>query len=149
TNPAGASLRISGQTAAGVAFSNDQKCDATCTVSLEPGNYQITAFLDGYEPAASGVTLAAGIKAPTPMSLTLEPQPQSVRILTDLPQGTVALDDQPPQPLQDGQLVFDGVKPGTHVVKLLSRLGEAQFNIEMTNGAAPKVSGPISTKNLF
>jgi len=149
TNPAGASLRITGDTASAQHYSSETKCDATCTLSLEPGTYQITAFLDGYEPAASGVNLAAGSPPPASLSLTLEPQPQSLRVLTDLPQGTVAIDDQPPQNLQDGQFVMDGVKPGMHTLKLASRIGEAQFSFDMQNGAAPKLTSPVAAKNLF
>ncbi|MGH9664587.1 MAG: PEGA domain-containing protein, partial [Bryobacteraceae bacterium] len=47
TVPAGASIRIN----------NDVKCTSNCRLNLTPGNYTITALLDGYEPAASGVTV--------------------------------------------------------------------------------------------
>jgi hypothetical protein len=40
----GASIRVNGET----------KCVSDCKFTLAPGTYQITAFLDGYEPAASG-----------------------------------------------------------------------------------------------
>jgi hypothetical protein len=141
TTPAGAMVRIKSDT-------NSSECNANCLVTLEPGTYQVTAFLDGYEPAASGVTIAAGAPAP-PLTLTLEPQAQTVRLLTDLPQGKVTMDDQPAQDLQDGQFVLENVKPGTHLVKLVSRLGEAQFSVEVANGAAPKITGPVAAKNLF
>jgi hypothetical protein len=148
TNPAGAALRITGDTASAQHYNSETKCDATCTLSLDPGTYQITAFLDGYEPAASGVNLAAGAPPPA-LTLTLEPQPQSLRVLTDLPAGTVAIDDQPAQALQDGQFVMDGLKPGMHTLKLASNVGNAQFSFDMQNGAAPKLSSPVTTKNLF
>lgn len=138
TNPPGASIKVNGEA----------KCNSNCSVSLEPGNYQITAFLDGYEPAASGLTVAAGAAA-TPLNLNLEPQAQTVRLLTDLPQGKVTVDDQPAQDLQDGQFVLEKVAPGTHQVKLTSRVGSAQFTVEIANGAAPKISGPVAVKNLF
>jgi hypothetical protein len=115
---------------------------------LEPGDYQVTAFLDGYEPAASGLSLKAGAAA-APLNLTLEPQPQTIRILTDLPQGKVTLDDMPVGDLQDGQFILENVMPGAHVVKLASRTGEAQFPIAVAVGTAPKISGPIVAKSLF
>jgi PEGA domain len=150
TNPAGANVRVVGETAAAVHFNAENKCDMPCTFTLEPGSYQVTAFLDGYEAAASGVTLPPNVAtAPTPLALTLEPQSQSLRVLTDLPQGAVALDDQPPQPLQDGQLVWEGLKPGMHTAKLTSRTGEASFSFETANGVAPKLTSPVTTKNLF
>jgi len=67
TVPPGASVRItSGQT-------GETKCTSNCNVAVPPGNYQITAFLDGYEPAASGVTVSQGRAAS--VNLALEPQP--------------------------------------------------------------------------
>ncbi len=149
TNPPGAALRISGDTAAGQHYNNETKCDATCALSLEPGNYQITAFLDGYEPAASGVNLTAGAPTPAALTLTLEPQQQSLRVLTDLPQGTIAIDDQPPQNLQDGQFVLEGLKPGMHTLKLASRIGDAQFGFDLENGTAPKITSPVTAHSLF
>jgi hypothetical protein len=138
TNPQGAAIKINGE----------NKCTSNCSVTLDPGSYQITAFLDGYEPAASAVTLMAGAPAP-PLNLNLDAQMQSARMLTDLPVGKITLDDQPPADLQDGQFVLENLKPGTHVVKLGSRLGEAQFTVEIADGAAPKITGPVVTKNLF
>ena len=41
TTPPGASVRVNGEA----------QCTSNCSVALAPGNYQITAFLDGYEPA--------------------------------------------------------------------------------------------------
>ena len=74
TTPAAASVRVNGET----------KCNAPCAVPLTPGTYQVTAFLDGYEPAAGSVTVTAG--QPANLNLTLVAQTQTVRILTDLDQ---------------------------------------------------------------
>jgi len=38
TIPQGASVRINGE----------PKCTSNCSVAVPPGNYQVTAFLDGY-----------------------------------------------------------------------------------------------------
>ncbi len=141
TTPAGAAVKIKSD-------SNASECNSNCLVTLNPGTYQVTAFLDGYEPAASGLTVAVGAAAP-PLNLILEPQAQTVRLLTDLQQGKVTIDDQPAQDLQDGQFVIENVKPGTHQVKLVSRLGEAHFTVEVANGTAPKITGPVVAKNLF
>ncbi len=100
TTPPGASVRVNSET----------KCTSPCKFSLPPGNYQITAFLDGYEPFGSGVALVAG--EPKALNLPLEAQSESVRILTDFDKGKVALDDQPPVDLQEGQYVFEKVPPG-------------------------------------
>src|SRR5205823_1398432 len=89
TTPPGAVIRINGE----------PKCTSNCNVSLVPGDYQLTAFLDGYEPAASSLTVSP--RKPASVNLELQPQPQTVRILTDLAQGQVIVDEQPPADLQE------------------------------------------------
>ncbi|HEY4363930.1 MAG TPA: PEGA domain-containing protein [Bryobacteraceae bacterium] len=137
TTPPGASVKINGE----------QKCNSDCKLSLAPGNYQVTAFLDGYEPAASGITVAA-TGGQTSFSLALEPQAQSLRILTDLPQGKIALDDQPPADLQDGQFTVDKIQPGMHTVKVTAKTGEASFSFEIAAAKMPSITGPVTAKNL-
>ena len=110
TNPGGAAIRVNGEA----------KCNSDCSLPLPPGEYQVTAFLDGYQPSASNVKVAPG--QATSVEIKLEPQPQMLRILTDLPQGQVAFDDQPPADLQDGQFVINNVQPGKHTVKILSKV---------------------------
>ena len=137
TIPQGASVRINGE----------PKCTSNCSVAVPPGNYQVTAFLDGYEPAASGVTVSRGRAAS--VNLALEPQPQMVRVLTDLDQGKVAFDDQPPANLVDGQFVFDKIPPGKHTVKVISKNGEASFTVEITDAKLPVIAGPVTARNLI
>ncbi|MSV35319.1 MAG: PEGA domain-containing protein [Bryobacterales bacterium] len=137
TTPQGAAIRVNGE----------QKCASNCDLSLVPGDYQLMAFLDGYEPAVSLLTVTPG--KPAAVNLELQPQAQSVRILTDLPQGQVTLDDQPPVDLQDGQYVLNKVPPGTHAIKVASRTGEAAFTVEVADAKAPTVNGPVTARNLI
>lgn len=136
TTPPGASVRINGET----------RCTSTCKLSLAPGNYQVTAFLDGYDPAASGVVLTPG--QPASVSLALEPQAQSLRILTDLDSGKIVIDDQPPADLQEGQFTLDHVQPGPHTVKITGKTGEGSFSFETAAAKPPTITGPITAKNL-
>lgn len=137
TTPPGASIRINGET----------KCNADCSVDLAPGTYQILAVLEGYEPAASNLTVTAG--RPASVNLALEPQAQVVRILTDLDQGKVTIDDQPAADLQDGQFILDKVGAGTHTVKVVSRTGEATFTIAINDAKRPEIAGPVTARNLL
>ena len=99
TTPPGASIRVNGEA----------KCNSDCSMPLPPGEYQVTAFLDGYQPSASNIKVAPG--------QVFSRQHQAgtaaadVRILTDLPQGQVIFDDQPPADLQDGQFVIITCSP--------------------------------------
>ena len=137
TTPAGASIRVNGEA----------KCTSDCTLTLPPGAYQITAFLDGYEPAASGVNLVPG--RPETLNLPLEARPQTVRILSDLAKGKVVLDGQPPADLQDGQYLFEKVPPGSHTVSVTGSNAEASFSFDLAPARLPAVSGPVNTKNML
>lgn len=137
TSPPGASVRVNGEL----------KCTSNCAVNLPPGVYQVTAFLDGYEPSASNVTVTAG--QPAGVDLFLEPQAQVLRILTDLDQGKVTVDDQPAADLQDGQFVLEKVPPGPHTVKVTSRTGEATFTVEIAEAKKPVIMGPVAARNLL
>ncbi len=157
TMPPGASIRVASASAAqapGGQAASDQsgtdavetKCTSNCKVDLAPGSYQVTAFLDGFQPATSPLTVAAG--QPALVDLTLVPESQSVRILTDLDQGKVVFDDQPPVDLQEGQLVLDDVKPGAHTVKLMGRNSAASFSFEIADAKPPAVTGAVTARNL-
>lgn len=136
TTPPGAAIRVNGAA----------QCTSNCSIDLAPGNYQITAFLDGYEPAASGIAVVAG--QPVSVNLSLEPQAQSLRIITDLDQGQVAIDGDPPADLQQGQFVLDRVLPGAHTVKVTGKGGEADFTFQVADAKQPTIAGPLTAKNL-
>src|ERR1019366_8503721 len=72
-----------------------------------------------------------------------------VRILTDLPQGQVSVDGQPPADLQDGQFVINNVQPGQHVVKVTSKTGEASFTIDVAEAKLPGITGPVMVRDLI
>jgi hypothetical protein len=138
TAPSGAAIRINGE----------NRCTSgDCNLNLAPGTYQVTASLDGYDPAASSLTVTAG--QPANLNLTLEPAAQTVRVLTDLEQGKVTLDSQPPVDLQEGQFVFDQVQPGQHTLKITSRSGEAALQFELAVAKLPAITAPFTTRNLL
>lgn len=138
TTPPGASIRVNGEV----------KCTSDCKINLPPGSYQITAFLDGYDPATSALNVdAAG--APPSVSLAMVPQPTQLRILTDLEQGKVGLDDQPQVDLQEGQYILDKVAPGPHTLKLTSRTGDASFSFDIADAKAPAITGALTVHNLI
>jgi hypothetical protein len=137
TTPPGAAIRINGE----------NKCTSNCQVPLEPGDYQVTAFLDGYDAAAGAVTVKAG--QPTQVNLTLEPQGQTVRVLTDLDQGKVAFDDQAPVDLQEGQFLLERVAPGQHSLKVTGRGGEVSLSFELAVAKMPVLTAPMTARSMF
>ncbi len=137
TTPPGAAIQVNGEA----------KCTSNCSVALPPGDYQVTAALDGYQSVASPLKVTA--RQAASVNLNLQPQAQMVRILTDLPQGQVSLDNQPPADLQDGQFVLNNVQPGQHVVKLTSKTGDASFTIDVAEAKQPAITGPVTVRDLI
>jgi len=137
TIPPGAAISVNGQ----------PKCNSNCAVALPPGDYHVTASLDGFQPSTSSLKVAA--LQPARVDLNLQPQPQMLRILTDLPQGQVILDDQPRRDLQDGQFVINNLEPGKHNVKVTSKTGDAAFTVEISGAKLPEIDGPVTARNLI
>jgi hypothetical protein len=146
TVPPGASVKLTAVSSK-AGGSNETTCTSNCRMTLKPGAYQVSATLDGFEPVDSVVTVSAG--HPAAVNLTLPPQAQSVRLLTDLDKGKVAVDDRPPVDLQEGQLVLDKVAPGTHTVKVTGQNAEASFSFEIADARSPVVAGPVNARNMI
>jgi hypothetical protein len=145
TVPPGASVTVTpDKRAAG--GSSPATCTSNCRLALTPGAYQISASLPGFDPAAGMLTVPAG-KA-WAFSLTLQPQAQSVRLLTDLQQGKVVVDDHPPVDLQEGQLVLDKIASGAHTIKVAGTNGDASFSFEIGDARLPAVTGPVNARNM-
>ncbi len=63
----------------------------------------------------------------------------ALRLYTDLVPGAVTIDGAS-QPLQDGELQLDTLKPGKHALKLTGSTGSAEFEFESAEKAAPHVT---------
>lgn len=148
TDPPGATVKVTGQTSAAGA-ARQLSCTSNCKLSLDPGAYQFSASLDGYESAASSITVTPQHAAV--VKLALQPQAPSLHLLTDLPTGTVELDSQPPLNLQDGQLVLDRLAPGTHAIKVKGPNGDpsAAFSFDLANSQQPYIAGPVTARNMM
>ncbi len=136
TIPPGAAVRLNGE----------PKCKSNCRVNLAPGNYQVTASLDGFDPGATGVTVVPG--NPINVNLNLVAQTQTLRLFTDLEGAAAVLDGQKAVELADGQLVLEHVKAGKHSLRLMGKNGEAKISFETANGKQPVVTGPVTTANM-
>ena len=145
TTPSGASVSVvPDRPAAG--SGNPATCTSNCRLALAPGTYQVSASLGGFEPAVGPIIVKA--LKPMSVSLTLQPQAQSVRLLTDLQQGKVVVDDHPPVDLQEGQLVLDKIASGAHTIKVAGPNGDASFSFEIGDARLPAVTGPVSARNM-
>lgn len=134
--PAGAEIKVNGNS-----------CGASsCVLELPAGSYSAEAQLTGYQNAASTITISAdGSKD---ITLTLSPLPPRVAIFTDLQSGTVSLDGNPAGQIQDGGAEVSNLTPGKHILLVQGGDSSASIPIEIAAGAAPRLAGPLDTKNL-
>lgn len=137
TTPPGAAILVNGQ----------QTCTSDCVAKLLPGTYEVTASLDGYDPAKSELTVA--VQTPTSLALKLEPQPPRVRVLADFREGQVFLDNKPIGNLQDGTFTVDRLESGSHALRVVGGNTEASFQFLAEPGALPAVQSSIATKDLL
>src|SRR6185312_2700086 len=73
----------------------------------------------------------------------------ALRLYTDLVPGTVTLDGAS-QPLQDGELQLDTLKPGKHALKLTGSTGTAEFEFESDEKTAPRVTNtPVGSEAMI
>jgi PEGA domain len=137
TLPAGAKIQING----------DDKCTSPCAPELPPGNYRITAQLEGYDSTLSVATVSAGQPAPG-VTMTLTSQAQSLRIFSDLP-GKVVLDGKPAGDVLEGSFILDRVPAGPHTVGVASVGADASFAFDVTPGKLPQIKGTTVGHNIL
>jgi hypothetical protein len=129
---------------AAVSINGTVQCTSNCLLSLPAGNYQVRADLDGYDPAVSQVSLSGG--KPASLIFPLEAR-TSLKILSDLDRGKVAIDNEAPADLVEGQFELDPVPPGKHVVKVTGGLSETSFTFE-ANAAKLPVTEAMTSRNM-
>lgn len=142
TIPAGAAITING-----TPETEPLECVADCAVDLPAGQYQVSATLAGYEPTASLLTVADG--QPPRLDLTLTPQPQVLRVLADLDQGQVFLDDQQVGELEGGSFYLEDLEPGPHTVRVTSGNFRASFGFDAAEASMPVIREDIETRDLL
>lgn len=137
TSPPGATIRVN----------NQVRGSSNLRLELAPGTYQLEAVLEGYQPAQLALEVQPGAMAP--VELTLEPVAQTVQVITDLEAAQATLDEQPPEPMQEGQLTLSSLPAGQHTIKVTDRYGEASFGFEISPGGAPLVSAPPVARQVL
>lgn len=86
-------------------------------------------------------------KPGTPESAAAAPKP-ALRLYTDLVPGTVSIDGAA-QPLEDGELQLDTLKPGKHSLKLTGSTGSAEFEFESSEKSAPRlINAPTGSETM-
>ena len=115
-----------------------------CEVTLRPGIHRAEAGKPGYAGEAREFTATAGLQ----LELGLQPLPSAVEVVSDLVNGTLRLDNQPPVRLGGGGAQLTGVEPGEHQLQFSGGAFQAAFKLEMQAGSAPKLLAPPIVRGL-
>ena len=133
-----AALRVQASPAGATVFVNDQKCTTPdCRFQLPPGEYSIRVSADGYESKTESARVQRGTGSP--LLITLRPLNPTVQVTANLPNGDVTLDDGKAAPLQDGQFLSDGLKPGLHTLRISGQDGSASVSFETDYAKMPSL----------
>ena len=129
STPAGAQIKVNGEVCG----------TSTCELDLAPGDYKAEATLADYVPAVSNFTISAGQSTLPDVALSLLPPPALVTISTDVNDGTLTVDRDPPARLQGADFEIAKLAPGSHVIYLQSGPFSSKLSLEIADGQMPKV----------
>ncbi len=134
TSPPGARISIDGE----------YRGESNLEIPLAPGSYVLEAHADGYAPLRSTIEVGAGNNSP--VALSLEPLPVSLRIFPDLgEEAKVALDGEPVEGSGD-ELVVVNLAPGDHTLTAEGRFTRASIAFTIEPGAPPRLTAPIEAR---
>jgi tetratricopeptide (TPR) repeat protein len=130
-SPEGAEIAIEGQGSA----------TSVLQTKLNPGNYMVTAKMSGYESQTIPLTLSS---IPLTLTISLQPLPLDLHVVTDEPSGRIWMDDEPKGNLSAAGLIISGISPGEHKLRVRSPDGEITTSFDFQPGKLPvPVSLPI------
>ena len=135
TAPPGARIVIGGET----------KGLSNLTMRLQPGDYQITAELDGYEPVVTPLNVQSGV--PTGVGLILNPWRPSVRVYSDLELTAATLSGRQMNPGAAGEFVLDSLNDGNYDLALTGPQSSAAVGLQLAGNAMPALTVPIDAKS--
>ncbi len=134
TNVDGASVTIDGHASTGQ------------VAALTQGVHQLTAAKLGYKTFARTIIVGA---QPSTLKAVLEPEPQTIRISADTPNGNVLLDGNALGPLQGGNFSYDLTGDGSHTLKLMDGRREIfTVEFEVKGGEAARLIRPPLSPGL-
>jgi eukaryotic-like serine/threonine-protein kinase len=130
-------------------FIVDNQPVSAIPVKLKAGPHTLEAAALGYKPANQPFTVQGGAAKPLIVSLTLEPEPIRLRLISDLKNAKVTLDGQPAD-LSDGGFADDSVTVSSQHTLSLSQGGKEVLSLSFSAepGRMAILSGPITAKDL-
>jgi len=139
SNPPGAALLVNGE---GCGTSE-------CEVTLEPGTHFAEATLAGYRPTMVSFEVGAD-GVPQPVLLTLPPRPPTIRVSSDLANGTVELDGEPLGELDEGEFEqqMSDLSSGEHTLAIKGSGTTTELTFTMEPASLPALVGTPATREV-
>lgn len=128
TVPAGAQIVIAGA----------NKGLAGNEIDLPPGEYEVTAELDGFQPAKAQVK--TDLEKRAEITLTLVPLPAMLRLFAEIEDAKMSLDGGEPLPVENGESNITNLVPGSHSIQVSGKGASAVVAFEGRAGNAPLVT---------
>jgi len=136
TNPPGATVLVNGES----------RGTSDLDLSLPPGNYQIEARLDGYQPAATSLDAQPG--TPSGIELTLQPAAPAVRVVSDIGNGKISLDGQGAADLEGAQWSSQNLNSGDHKLTFTAPQAQVSFAFSTDNATQPAVKSALEARGV-
>jgi len=136
TSPSGATILVNGE----------NRGISDLDLSLPPGSYQIEARLDGYQAAATSLEAQPG--TPNGIELTLQPAAPALRIVSDIGNGKIALDDQPAADLEGAEWSSQNLSSGDHKVTFTAPQSQVSFTFSTDGATQPSVKSAVDARGV-
>jgi hypothetical protein len=125
---------------------DDQSCvTPNCNLRVAPGEHQVQVALPGFVTETRTVRVENG---PVPITLSLKPLGNTVRVNTNFGNGDVVLDSKPRGTLQGGQLTLDDVGAGNHTIAISGPDGSAEIAFDTAAARLPAVKTPVRAADV-
>ncbi len=118
---------------------------STCLIEIGPGAHTVVAKLAGYQDASATFNVEPAQKTVPPLSLTLQQAGSRISIVTDLPAGAIKVDGNASGNIQDGAGEVLALSSGKHKVQIDAPGAAASFDVDLTDGQPPAISGLQAT----
>ena len=139
SNPPGAALLV-----------DSESCGTSnCEVTLEPGMHFAEAALAGYRPTMVSFEMTAD-RLPEPIVLTLPPLPPTIRVSSDLANGTVNLDGEKIGELEEGEFEqqISDLASGEHTLTIKGSGTTTEMSFTIAPASLPVLVGAPKTREV-
>jgi serine/threonine-protein kinase len=140
-------IRLTSDIAGASVEAGGKSCQTPCSFSLAPGQYDLKAVKDGYEPVAQPLVISSG-GSEMVLPLSLKPLPEMLLVNSNFESGAVFLDGRRAGELNDGQFSLNGIAAGRHTIRVTGGGTEFEAQWQSAPGTLPKVDPGFKPRDV-